>query len=157
VLLANGGSAAYLPRIFGMLGLSALLEEPRFATNEERAKPENGKALYEVFCAAFMNKTAAQWVAAAAAADVPLVKMNHFEEVNHDPQAWANGYLEEVTFRNGMTATMPRSPISMNSVGDLKTTCAPHIGADTEAVLHWLGYTEEDIEAMKKAGAIDAR
>ena len=157
VLLANGGSAAYLPRIFGMLGLSALLEDPRFATGEARAKPENSKALYQAFCAAFLTKTADQWVAAAAQADVPLVKMNHFEETNHDPQAWANGFLENVTFRTGEQMVMPNSPIRMQSVGKLETVPAPTVGWDTAEVLESLGYTETEIRSMAANGYIRIR
>ena len=154
VLLANGGSAAYLPRIFAMLGLSHLLRDPRFATGEQRAKPENSKALYRVFVDAFMTRTGEEWVAAAAEADVPLVKMNHFEEVNHDPQAWANGFLENVTFRSGEEMVMPNSPIRMASVGKLKTVPAPTVGWDTAEVLKSLGYTEEEIKAMADSGEI---
>lgn len=157
VLLANGGSAAYLPRIFALLGLSQLLEDPRFATGAERARPENSKALYEAFCAAFMSKTSREWVAAAVEADVPLVRMNHFEEVNHDPQAWANGFLENVTFRSGEEMVMPNSPIRMASVGELKTVPAPTVGWDTAEVLASLGYTEEQIKAMADSGDIRTR
>lgn len=157
VLLANGGSAAYLPRIFALLGLSQLLEDPRFATGAERARPENSKALYEAFCAAFMSKTSREWVAAAVEADVPLVRMNHFEEVNHDPQAWANGFLENVTFRSGEEMVMPNSPIRMASVGELRTVPAPTVGWDTAEVLASLGYTEEQIKAMADSGDIRTR
>jgi len=157
VLLANGGSAAYIPRILTMLGLSALLEDPRFATAQERAKPENSRALYQQCVSAFMTKTSAQWVAAAVEADVPLVRMNHFEEVNHDPQAWANGFLENVTFRTGEEMVMPNSPIRMASVGKLETVPAPTVGWDTAEVLKSLGYTEAEIKAMADSGEIRTR
>lgn len=149
VLLANGGSAAYMPRIFEMLGLSHLLEVWR--------KPGNNQAMVKAFADAFMTKTSTEWVAAAAEADVPLVRMNHFEEVNHDPQAWANGFLENVTFRTGEEMVMPNSPIRMQSVGKLKTVPAPSIGWDTAEVLESLGYTEEEIKAMAENGEIRVR
>ena len=49
---------------------------------------------------------------------------------------------------------MPRSPIEMESIGELKTTPAPAIGANTESVLKSLGYTGEQIAVLKASGAI---
>ena len=157
VLLANGGSAAYMPRIFGMLGLSQLLQDPRYATAEERSKSENSKVLYDAFCQAFLTKNASEWVATAAEADVPLVKMNHFEDVNHDPQAWANGFLENVSFRTGEEMVMPNSPIRMQSVGKLETAPAPSVGWDTAEILQRLGYTDSQIKSMAERGEIRIR
>ena len=80
--------------------------------------------------------------------------MNHFSEVSEDEQAWANGYLEHVDFGNGRTDVMPSSPIEMESLGEIKTKPAPAIGADTDAILTSLGYSAEDIAAMKESGVI---
>lgn len=71
-----------------------------------------------------------------------------------DEQAWANGYLEKVTFANGNTDIMPSSPIEMDSVGTLKTTPSAQIGGDTDAILQQLGYDPETIHSMKQTGAI---
>jgi len=48
---------------------------------------------------------------------------------------------------------MPSSPIEMDSVGQLKTTPAPLVGADTRKILQQLGYTPSQIDAMLEAGA----
>lgn len=157
VLLANGGNPAYFSRIIEMLGLTETIKDPRFATPEERAKPENFNELYQIFTSRFLEKPAEEWVKLAAAADVPLVRMNHFEEVNSDPQAWANGFLENVTFRTGDQMPMPNSPIRMASVGELKTVPAPTVGWDTKEVLEDLGYTAEEIQKMAENGEIKTR
>ena len=85
--------------------------------------------------------------------DFPIVKLNTYGSVYEDEQAWANGYLEKVTFASGNTDIMPTSPIEMQSVGELKTVPAEGVGAHTRKVLAELGYTEEQIEAMMAAGA----
>ena len=71
-----------------------------------------------------------------------------------DEQAWANGYLENVEFRDGKTAVMPRSPLHMDSVGEITTKVAPRIGTHTAEVLAELGYTAEQIDRMKQDKAI---
>lgn len=155
IFIALAYAPAYMRPLCQAIGRPELVDNPMFATVASRR--QNRDAIYAIFRDAFMEHPCSYWLEKAKEYDLPMVRMKQYQDVTTDEQAWANGYLEEVTFRNGMTATMPRSPISMNSVGELKTTCAPHIGADTEAVLRWLGYNEEEIEAMKKAGAIDAR
>ena len=79
--------------------------------------------------------------------------MAHFKDVTKDPQAWANGYLEHVEFRNGNVDVMPASPIEMRSACIPPTRPAPKVGADTAEVLRMLGYTEEQIDAMIASGA----
>jgi crotonobetainyl-CoA:carnitine CoA-transferase CaiB-like acyl-CoA transferase len=83
-----------------------------------------------------------------------MVKLGHFSELATDPQAWANGYVEEVTMPNGRKEIMPSTPIEMDSVGTVPTPPAPAIGADTDEILAELGYTAEEIEQMKNIGAV---
>ena len=83
-----------------------------------------------------------------------MVRMGHFSEISEDQQAWANGYLEHVTFANGHEGIMPASPIEMDSVGTVVTKTAPGIGADTEALLSSLGYSAEEIQKMFQEGAV---
>ena len=83
-----------------------------------------------------------------------MVRLAHFKDVSEDPQAWANGYFEHVTYATGRTDVMPTSPIEMASIGPIKTKIAPEIGHDTDAILASLGYTAEQIAEMRAAGAI---
>ena len=80
--------------------------------------------------------------------------MNHFADVSEDEQAWANGYLERVEFANGNVETMPRSPIEMDSVGELKTVPADMVGAHTEELLLKLGYTAEQVKKLSEDGSV---
>ena len=82
------------------------------------------------------------------------MRMAHFRDISEDEQAWANDYLEHVTFANGNVDVMPRSPIEMDSVGMLTTKTAPGIGAHTSEILLNLGYSEDQIRHMTESGAI---
>lgn len=151
IFIAIGYAPAYLPALYKMIGREELKEDPRFLT--QAARMENKQALYETFRDAFLTRDSEIWVSMAGEYDLPLVRLNHYSDVTADEQAWANGYLEHVNFRSGMEAVMPSSPIDMDSVGPLQTHCAPHIGADTEAVLLEAGYSAEEIAGLKAAGA----
>ena len=63
-----------------------------------------------------------------------------------------NGFLEEVEFPSGNKDVVPRSPLHMESVGELKTRPVPPCGGDTDSVLEEMGYRKEQIEDLKAKG-----
>jgi len=148
----SGYSPAMFPRVYKMLGREDLNTDPRFADGESRAK--NREAYYNIIREAFLTKPCAYWLEKAKEYDLPLTRMGHYSDLAEDPQAWANDYLEEVTFRNGRVDVMPRSPIEMESVGKLFTSTAPGVGADSREILLELGYSPEEINAMTDSGAV---
>lgn len=152
IFLANGQQSVYLPRMFRLIDRPELIEDPRFLTPESRRMHKD--ELYEIFRQAYLTRPCQEWLDRSLEVDLPVVRLNHFADVTEDPQAWANGYLERMTCRNGETVVMPRSPIHMDSVGELQTIPAPRVGSDTKAVLMELGYSEAEISAMQEAGAV---
>lgn len=139
----SGYSPSSYPVLYKMLGREDLNDDPRFTTVDGRWV--NRHAYYEEIRRAFLTRTSEEWLALSRTYDLPMVRMGHYQEICADEQAWANGYLENVTFPNGRTEVMPRSPIEMESVGALHTVPAPGIGVDTARILAELGYTEEEI------------
>lgn len=150
--IAVGYAQALIPRLCQAIGRPDLSEDPRYSTPEARA--EHKEEYYRIFREAFRSQPLQHWLDVAEQLDLPLVRMNHFSDVAEDEQAWVNGYLEQVTFANGRTDVMPRSPIEMDSVGELATTPAPAIGADTDEILRTAGYSEVQIAQLKQTGAV---
>ena len=157
LFMANGGSAAFVPRIVTMVGLPELMEDPRLVDKVESAKPENISAICQLFREAFLTKTRDEWMQLGKEYDIPLVKLNHFNEIATDEQAIANGFVEKVTYPNGDSIMVPSSPFIMDSLGKVETKIAPTVGWDTEDVMKELGYTQEQIDAMAQSGAIVVR
>lgn len=156
LFMANGGSAVFLPRIFNMIGRPELCEDQRYMDKDEAAKPENILGIYQLLKEAFLTKPRAEWLKLGKEYDIPLVKLNHFNENATDEQALANGFMEEMVYANGDKIMMPTIPLMMNSVGKVKTQIAPRVGADTAEVLLSLGYTQQQINEMAQSGAIKA-
>lgn len=147
----SGYTSALLPVLYRMLGREDLEEDPRFRTPEGRW--ENRQAFYEQIRDVFLTRPSTHWLRRAQELDLPMIRMGHFSEIAGDAQAWANGYLEHVTFPSGNTDVMPRSPIEMDSVGTLHTVPAPGIGADTGKILKDLGYADAQLKEMQASGA----
>lgn len=109
--------------------------------------------LYPYFRDAFLQKPCQYWLDKAKELDFPLVRVNRYRNVLQDPQAVANGFVEQVAYPNGNVDPMPSSPIEMHSVGQLKTVPTGGIGADTRQILAELGYTDAQIAEMLADGA----
>lgn len=150
VFVAIGDATKNIPAIHKILGLSELMEEPQFKGPE---KYKNMPQYYGAIRDAFLTKPSAEWVRLFDEADVPVVRMSHFSDVSEDPQAWANGFVENVTFPSGNTDVMPTSPIEMNSANTPPTVPSPAVGTHTAEILRSLGYSEEQINAMLASGA----
>ena len=147
----SGYSRRMIESFLDEVGRKDLYDSPKFDTPANRNK--HRKELYDESVQIYASKTCAEWLEFAKKYDFPLIRMNHFCDLSEDEQAWANGFVENVEFANGNTRVMPRSPIHMESVTDLKTVPAKLLGADTGEVLAELGYTEEQVNAMLDSGA----
>lgn len=152
VYIAVGYAQSLIPRLCAAIERPELAEDPRYATAE--ARTANKAEYYRIFKEAFSRKPIAHWLQIAEEADLPIVRLNHFSDVAEDEQAWVNGYLEHVTFANGNVDVMPSSPVEMDSNGAVKTVPAPTVGADTDEILSCLGYSPEELSALRASGAI---
>ena len=152
VFFSSSGMPKNIQGFYRILGLSDIFSDPRFDTPEKRRK--NIGEMLATVQHAFLQKTCEEWLRLAAEADIPMVRVNHFEDPAQDPQAWENHFVEKVQFPGGQTGVMPSSPLEMDSLGEVKTVPAPLIGHDTQTVLQELGYTQEEINALYAQGAV---
>ena len=151
IYIAVGYAQALIPKLCQAMDRPDLMEDPRFATSEGRG--QNRKLCYEIIRDEIAAKPLSHWLKKAEEFDLPIMRMQHFCDVAEDPQAWENDYLEKVEFANGNVDIMPSSPLEMDSLGKLKTTPAPAVGANTAEILREVGYSEEEIAAMQASGA----
>lgn len=152
IYFIKGSVKEYDKKIATILGLEALLDDPRYA--DPGAIERNREQLYPMFRDAFLKQSSDYWLEKLHAIDVGAVRMVHFSDVSKDEQAWANDYLEHVQFPDGVSGVMPTSPLEMESVGKIVTKPAPMVGHDTVAVLQDLGYSDDEIARMNDSGAI---
>ena len=152
IYFIKGSVKEYDKKIATILGLEALLDDPRYA--DPGAIERNREQLYPMFRDAFLQQSSDYWLEKLHAIDVGAVRMVHFSDVSKDEQAWANDYLEHVQFPDGVSGVMPTSPLEMESVGKIVTKPAPMVGHDTVAVLQDLGYSDDEIARMNDSGAI---
>ena len=137
-----------------VMGLTEVIDDPRFATLEDRAA--NGPALVQMLDERFATKTYDEWDRLfRESGDFIYAKVQSIQELEDDPQVIANDYI--TTFDHPVLG-----PVKMcnhpNTYGETPAGIwreAPDLGQHTEEILiDELGYTWEDIGNLREAGAI---
>lgn len=126
--------------------------DPRFATHGARA--EHIDAVYAEVARLMRTRTTAQWRVLLDAADVPNMPMNGPEDLLHDPQLRASGFVRECEHpTEGAIHTLATPTHWSHTVPPAQLCAAPRLGQDTRAVLAQAGYGEADIDALLACGA----
>lgn len=84
---------------------------------------------------------------------VPFAPIGRPEELFDDPQL-AGGGLEDVVLDNGTATRLPTIPLQMDGKRPGAPTELPSPGADSEAILSRLGYSDDRIAALISSGTV---
>lgn len=139
-----------------LYGIEEIIDDPRCATIE--TMQETGvivdviKRCNEIF----RTRTAMEWRDYFSANNVACEVMMKSHEVSSDPQAIENGYMVPVEYPDAdhTTVMMPNPPIWFSDYDRKEYEPTGTIGADTEEILTSMGYSPEEIQAMKDSGAV---
>ena len=133
--------------------MDELATDPRYLTYDDMMLDENRLPLLEKFTAKFQEKTAAEWNDIFEKYDLVHDVLVHYQDVWENEQVRANHFLEEVTFRNGESAWLPRPAIVSENLGIPAYNLAPIMGEHSEEIIRSLGYSEEEIKHLHEIGA----
>jgi crotonobetainyl-CoA:carnitine CoA-transferase CaiB-like acyl-CoA transferase len=115
------------------------------------AGPDEQAAMAARFEAIFATRPAAEWVAVSAEATITVV--NQGDDLRRDPQGALREALVEVS---GLT--VPATPVRLTAAdGRRSATPAagpPALGADTEGELAAVGYSPDEIAALRADGIV---
>ena len=149
--IAASGQTMYR-RLCTALGVPELVDDPRFKTIHDRSK--NRKQLNAELDKILVKKTSAEWIEALNKAGVPSGPIYNVKQVFEDPQIQHLGMAQPVRHPErgeikvqGLPATLSRTP------GAIRRPPPTH-GQHTDEILRELGYSAEEIKALRKDGAV---
>ena len=143
------------PKVCRAYGVPELEEDPRFSTEAAvQSNPEHIRELCRRITASFATKTAAEWSKILTEADIVHSVAGHIKDVAGDEQAWAKGYLEHVTFPTGTQVAIPQIPVQFSEYQPIPCTATGGIGRDTDEILSKLGFTHDQIDALRKKNTV---
>jgi crotonobetainyl-CoA:carnitine CoA-transferase CaiB-like acyl-CoA transferase len=133
------------------IGRADALEDPRF--RDWRARTDNDKALRDVIETALATDEPKSWEARLTAADVPCSVVWKIDEITRHPQLESRDVLQTIPTRYG--------PMRLVGAGFRLAHGSPGIerepatlGEHTDEILKEAGYTEAEIEQLRRDAAI---
>jgi formyl-CoA transferase len=146
VLVAGNGDSIF-KRLMDAIGRPDLAQDPELAHNEGRVRR------VEEIDAAIGAWTATRGIdeilEAMTRAKVPAGRIYSAKDIAQDPHYAARGMLQQIVSRDGLAVKVPGVvPKLSETPGSIRST-APRLGEDTEAVLRRLGFSAEQIAALR--------
>jgi len=143
----------YWPKLaVNVLNRPDLADDDRFTSVP--ACKKNSVTLVSLLDEIFAQKTRDEWEVLLKENDLAYDRVAHFRDVAKDPQAWANEYITEVTFRNGNKAVLANNPVHFGGKAAPPIKDVGRVGEDTAEILRAQGYSEEEILNLVEKGVV---
>jgi len=151
IALAPSQEQSY-QRLLDALDASELRDNPEFASNELRVR--NRRAMNAAIEARLATATSDYWIDKLNAAGVPCDRVKTLPEVFADPQTREQEMVLRVAHPDHGEVSMLGFPLKFAEAPCRLRSPAPELGADTDAVLHELGWSAEKIAQLRAAGCV---
>ncbi|EBA10773.1 CaiB/BaiF CoA transferase family protein [Roseobacter sp. CCS2] len=140
---------AQFRRMATALGRADWLDNPKFATAV--ARDQNQALLAEELVAVLVTQSAEHWEEVLIAAQVPAARLRTL------PEALALAPATTRKFASRGPANGVGIPFAIAGEATAKhTDTPPSLGCDSESVLRDLGYSEDEVDALRQNGVIAA-
>ena len=141
-----------IDRFFHALGLAHLLKDVRFNSRATRA--ENREELVRLIREVTETRTSVEWLVILEDAGVPANRVPKVEETLQDEQITANKMAVAPASPDLKMPYLVNHPLKVDVAPQVEAVRAPDPGEHTDAILDELGYTAEEIKALRGGGAV---
>ncbi|MBN9508299.1 MAG: CoA transferase [Alphaproteobacteria bacterium] len=154
VVLSVGNDATFR-RFCEAFGLSALLDDARFATNAARV--QNRQLVTDTLAPVLRGQPSAWWLERLEALSIGCGPINRLSEVFADPQVQARGMVVEMPHAaaEGGQVRVIANPVRLSATPVDYRIPPPLLGEHTEAMLsRLLGMEAAEVSALREKGVV---
>jgi CoA:oxalate CoA-transferase len=142
----------YWPVFCEATGQTAILSDPRFADNAGRI--ENCPELVALFDEVFATRTRDEWMDIFREHRLMFSPVQRVQEVLTDPQALINDYVVDFEAPTSDKVKIPGYPVHFSATRAGTRSVAPTLGEHTDPIMRQMGYTNQEIQELKKEEVI---
>ncbi|MBM3188156.1 MAG: CoA transferase [Chloroflexi bacterium] len=151
-LIIGCASEPLWARLCEVLEMPEVRDDPRYCINRERVqRREEVRAILEEHLA---HRTVAAWCALLEDANIPCGPIYTVPEMLEDEHMRARGYVVEQEHPVTGTLRTLACALHLSETPPSYRLPPPLLGQHTDEILSDLGYTREEIEALRQAGAV---
>lgn len=132
-----------------LMGDESLLTDPRFVTDDLRGR--NGELLSQVMAEWCAGRTSAEALSVLERAKIPAGPVYSPAKALEDPHVRDGGFFRELP-HPGIECSVPiaETPFRLSETGVGPRGRSPSLGEHTDSILSALGYTNEEIEDLRR-------
>lgn len=139
-------------RLADLIDAAELKADPRFLSNADRMAHRS--ELETVLNAIFRKKTSAEWLDLLQRGGFPAGPVSSIAEMHADPHTRARDMVVETDHPIAGRTKALGLPVKFSQTPGSVTRPAPILGEHSEAVLAEIGYDDDTIASLVKAGAV---
>jgi formyl-CoA transferase len=153
LLMLAVGNDDQFRRFCEVAGLTALADDPRFATNPQRVA--HRRELLPLLEPVLETRTRDEWVRGLREAGVPCGAVRTIGEMIADPQLAARDMVSTASHPIAGEVRLVGNPMKLSNASRHPDRPAPPLGEHTEAILTGeLGMSTDDVRELRRRGVI---
>lgn len=146
------GNDRQFESLCSLINREDLATNPQFSTNAKRV--ENREQLSPLLQKELEKKSTSYWQARCNEHGIPCGPINHLHQVFNDPQVKARDMLLTTEHPTAGKINLVGSPLKLAKTPVQLKQYPPLAGEHTEDILSQLGYTKEQISALKASQVV---